>query len=367
MTTMYGSAGKTLLLVLGLMLLGGDAAFGQTDEGWKAHDFTRPRPEVITPGPATGPVAPPSDAIVLFDGTDLSKWQSVNGGEARWKVEDGYLETVAGSGFIQTKQAFGDVQLHVEWAAPVPAEGSGQGRGNSGVFLMGRYEVQVLDSYQNDTYPDGQAAAVYGQAPPLVNAARPPGEWQTYDIIFRRPHFAPDGSLVEPARVTVLHNGVLVQDHTEFWGPTNWLQHLPYESHAPRLPLILQDHDNPVRYRNIWIRELDNTPPPPASPPPTKPVVQLDPATLDGYVGLYRSGNAPLARVTREGNQLYIDLFERSSRGEAPVQLLLPHAPTDFSMHWTAGDVRFTRNDEGEPTAIRVVAAGFDQQAQKVE
>ncbi len=364
MTTPYGST--TLVLLLGVLLLAGDA-LAQTDEGWKAHDFTRPRPVVVTPGPATGPVAPPSDAIVLFDGTDLSKWQSVNGGAAPWKVEGGYMETVAGSGFIQTKQAFGDVQLHVEWAAPVPAVGSGQGRGNSGVFLMGHYEIQVLDSYENDTYPDGQAAAAYGQAPPLVNVARPPGEWQTYDIIFRRPHFAPDGSLKEPARITVIHNGVLVQDHTAYWGPTSWLQHLPYTSHAPRLPLILQDHDNPVRFRNIWIRELDQTLPPPVSPPPAEPIVQLDPATLDGYVGTYQAGGTTLGRVFREGNALYIDLFNRAQGGDAANQLLLPHSTTDFSMHWTAGDVTFTLDDAGVPSAIRVVAAGFDLQAPKAE
>jgi hypothetical protein len=153
-------------------------------------------------------------------------------------------------------RAFGDVQLHIEWATPSPARGSGQARGNSGVFLMGRYEVQVLDSYQNRTYPDGQAAAIYGQYPPLVNASRPPGEWQTYDIVFRRPRFDANGALVSPARMTVFHNGVLVQDDVELTGPSGHQSRPPYERHADRLPIRLQDHGDPVRFRYIWVREL---------------------------------------------------------------------------------------------------------------
>ncbi len=167
-----------------------------------------------------------------------------------------YLEVAPHTGAIQTKRGFGDVQLHLEWAAPLPATGEGQDRGNSGVFLMTHYEVQVLDSYHSDTYADGQAAAVYGQTPPLVNACRPPGQWQTYDIIFHRPRFTSDGAVRDSARVTVLHNGVLVQDNTIITGWTVHGQRAHYAPHADRLPLLLQDHGHPVRYRDIWIREL---------------------------------------------------------------------------------------------------------------
>lgn len=216
----------------------------------------RPRPPVVDPGPERPHAPPPSDAIVLFDGRDLSEWRSQEGGPAGWKVADGYMEVVAGSGAIETRRSFGDMQLHLEWATPARASGDGQERGNSGVFLMGLYEVQILDSYDNDTYPDGQAAALYGQVPPLANACRPPDAWQSYDIIFRRPRFADDGTLLRPARVTVLHNGVLVHDNAEFQGRTVHGRDAQYEAHADQLPFALQDHGNPVRFRNIWVREL---------------------------------------------------------------------------------------------------------------
>ena len=232
------------------------SAMAQEPREWPVHSMERPRPPVVDPGPERPPAPAPSDAVVLFDGRDLSEWQMADGSPAKWKVTDGYVEVVAESGSIQTKRVFGDVQLHLEWAAPAVVSGEGQGRGNSGVFLMGLYEVQILDSYQNDTYPDGQAAALFGQAPPLVNACRPPGQWQTYDIIFRRPRFDADGSLREPARVTVLHNGVLVHENVEFAGRTVFGRRAQYEPHADELPLVLQDHRNPVRYRNVWIREL---------------------------------------------------------------------------------------------------------------
>jgi len=180
---------------------------------WAIHDVNRPLPAVIDAGASSAqpPGRPPSDAVVLFDGKDLSHWRAANGGPAKWKVENGYVEVVKGSGYMHSQEAFGDCQVHVEWATPAPATGDGQGRGNSGVFLMGLYEIQVLDSYHNKTYADGQAAAVYGQYPPLVNASRPPGQWQTYDIIFHPPHFDKDGKLTRTTRVTVLHNGVLVR------------------------------------------------------------------------------------------------------------------------------------------------------------
>jgi hypothetical protein len=193
----------------------------------------------------------------LFDGRELSKWLGRDGGPAKWAVRDGYMEVVPGAGAIHTARGFGDVQLHVEWSAPNPPKGSDQDRGNSGVFLMERYEVQVLDSYGNETYPDGQAAAVYGQYPPLANASRAPGEWQSFDIVFHRPRFRADGTLLRPASLTVLHNGVLVQDGVTLTGPTAHQRRPPYELHPDRLPLSLQDHEHPVRYRNLWVRELE--------------------------------------------------------------------------------------------------------------
>jgi hypothetical protein len=194
---------------------------------------------------------------VLFDGRDLSQWvQKKDGGAAKWRVENGYLEVAPKTGDLRTKDSFGDCQLHVEFREPDPPKGEDQDRGNSGVFLMGLYEIQVLDSYNSKTYADGQAAAVYGQYPPLVNAARPPGQWQTYDIIWHGPRFNADQKLVRPARVTVFHNGVLVQDNVEPTGPTGHHVRPPYAFGPDKLPLALQDHNHPVRFRNIWIREL---------------------------------------------------------------------------------------------------------------
>ena len=221
------------------------------------HTRDCPVPPVINAGPVQLPAPPPSDALVLFDGRDLDQWRSADGSPARWKVKSGYMEVVKGTGAIGTVRGFGDVQLHVEWASPMPAEGQDQDRGNSGVFLMGRYEVQVLDSYGSLTYPDGQAAAVYGQYPPLVNASRPPGAWQTYDIVFRRPRLDGAGKVLEPASMTVFHNGVLVQDGVALTGPTGHQSRPPYAAHPDKLAITLQDHGHPVRFRNIWVRELE--------------------------------------------------------------------------------------------------------------
>jgi len=216
---------------------------------YHVHDPARPIPPVVTPPSLPG--GAPSDAIILFDGHDLSKWEPT-----AWKVEDGYMEVVPGTGDIATKEKFGDVQLHLEWATPATVTGTSQGRGNSGVFLQGRYEVQVLDSYQNPTYPDGQAGAIYGQWPPLVNASRKPGEWQTYDIFFEAPRFAA-GKLVRPAFLTVIQNGVLVQLHQEVMGPTVHRQLAKYVPQPGEDSLQLQNHGNRVRYRNIWIRRIN--------------------------------------------------------------------------------------------------------------
>jgi hypothetical protein len=239
------------------IILGLSATLMAQQKEWPVHDMERPVPSVVDPGP--GPEQPlpvPSDAIVLFDGKDLSAWQTQKGQPAKWKIENGYAEVVKGGGSIVTKRAFGDVQLHIEWMSPANVRGEGQNRGNSGVFFGGRYEVQVLDSYNNRTYADGQAAALYGQFPPLVNASRKPGQWQTYDIVYHRPRFEGD-KVVSPARVTVIHNGVLVQDDTALMGPTAHKARPPYKPHEDKLPIGLQDHSEPVRFRNIWVRDLE--------------------------------------------------------------------------------------------------------------
>src|ERR1044071_3796189 len=206
-------------------------------------------PAVVDPGPNGGP---PSDAVVLFNGRDSAQWKNASGGDAKWKIENGVMQ-VNGTGNIMTKEEFGDIQLHVEWAAPSEVKGEGQGRGNSGVYLQGRYEIQVLDSYHNKTYANGQAGALYGVAAPLVNACRKPGEWQAYDIIFHAPRQSPGGQ-VEAGSVTVLHNGVLVQDHVAVPGQSTTAA--SFNGVVEKGPLMLQDHGNPVRYRNIWLRRL---------------------------------------------------------------------------------------------------------------
>lgn len=236
---------RRLSIVLGLTI-GTGGAFGAGEEGIPAP-ATEPR--IVQPGP------PPSDAIVLFDGTDFSKWQDHEGGEVPWKLEGTAMVVTPESGPILTRSSFGDCQLHIEWATPEIVTGEGQNRGNSGVFFMGRYEVQILDSYKNTTYYHGQAGAIYKQHAPLVNASLGPGEWQTYDIVFRAPQFEGD-QLVKPAILTVLHNGVLVQDHAELLGTTVHVGMPSYTPHPATLPLMLQDHLVPVRFRNIWIREL---------------------------------------------------------------------------------------------------------------
>jgi hypothetical protein len=226
---------------------------------WHVHDPARPHPKVVTPGETSG--APPSDAIVLFDGKDLSQWTQMGRGadagkmvDARWKVGSGYFEVAGGTGNLLTREKFGDCQLHVEWASPAVVRGTSQGRGNSGVLLMSRYEIQVLDAYNNPTYADGQASAIYGQWPPLANPARKPGEWNSYDILFEAPRFDGD-KLLKPAYVTVLYNGVMVHHHKELMGPMIYRQVAHYTPHESEEPLMLQDHNGDlVRYRNIWIR-----------------------------------------------------------------------------------------------------------------
>lgn len=242
----------------------GDDKRGYTDtpqlpgQKWKVHDSARPRPRKVAPGPVLS-APPPADAIVLFDGKDLSRWvQQPRGGrtmDPQWKVENGYIAIVPRLGRLATKEKFGDCQLHIEWMVPTEAQGAGQGRGNSGVELMGRYEIQVLESNENLTYADGQAASLYGQYPPLVNASRPQGEWNVYDIVFEAPRFE-GAKLAKPGYITVWHNGVLVHHRQEILGAAVHRRVASYTAHAPEESLTLQDHGQPVRFRNIWIRRL---------------------------------------------------------------------------------------------------------------
>jgi hypothetical protein len=243
---------------------GGDLGFTDTPilpgQKWHVHDPDRPHPKVITPGATHG--APPSDATVLFDGKDLSKWTQYGRGADRdklvdpqWKVENGYFVVAGRTGNLYTREKFGDCQLHVEWASPPEVVGTSQARGNSGVLLMSRYEIQVLDAYDNPTYADGQAGAIYGQWPPLASPPRKPGEFNTYDIVFEAPQFEGE-KLVKPAFATVFYNGVVVHNRKELMGPMVYRQVAKYTPHGPEEPLMLQDHGNPVRYRNVWIRRL---------------------------------------------------------------------------------------------------------------
>ena len=226
----------------------------QPDGKWHVHDPERPQPPIVTPGKFSEAATPPGDAIVLFDGKDLSQWRDKDGKPAPWKLENGAM--IADKSDIVSTQQFGNIQLHLEFCEPTPEKGSGQGRGNSGVFFMDRYEIQVLDCFQNKTYADGATGGLYGQHPALVNACRPPGQWQTYDIIFTVPEFE-NGKVKTPAYVTVFQNGVVVQAHQAFRGATNWKSPGKYTPHGPTGPLGLQFHHDPVKFRNIWVRPLN--------------------------------------------------------------------------------------------------------------
>jgi hypothetical protein len=267
---------------------------------WIGHDRTRPQPPVVDPGQPSTPERPgkaPSDALVLFDGTDLSQWVAMNGEPTKWIIKDGAMECVPGSGYIRTLRCFGDVQLHLEFATPAKPEGHSQGRGNSGLFFgLNRYEIQILDSYNNPTYADGSCASIYNQYPPLVNASRPPGEWQSYDVIWTAPRFNADGSLRSPARVTLFHNGVLVHHNAELIGDTGWVTRGPYRAHPEKLPIALQDHGNPVRFRNIWVRELGR---------PGRPELYLADKLLDSYTGRYQVNQDWTVEVSRRGPNLF--------------------------------------------------------------
>jgi hypothetical protein len=312
---------------------------GAPDPNWLGHDRERPLPAVVDPGTASTqdqPGVPPSDATVLFDGKDNSQWVAMDGSPTKWIVKDGALECVPGSGYVRTVQSFGDCQFHVEWATPDPPHGSSQGRGNSGVFFgFNRYEIQVLDSYENNTYADGSAASIYGQYPPLVNASRPPGQWQTFDIIWTAPRFDDAGALVSKAYVTVIHNGVLVQNNVEFTGPDPWIGRPPYKAHPERLPIAFQDHGNPVRYRNIWLRELGNH---------RHKEFMLPDALLDTYAGDYARSATDIVKVRRLPDGLLL-----ATIGGSDVVL---HAESPTHFYALTTDVQCDFDSSGSVTKI---------------
>lgn len=290
---------SSLGVVCSILLFFGLAAHWPADEYKSGIDW--PEPALVDPGDS---VQPPSDAIVLFDGKSMDAFE---GGE-NWIVENGYA--IVHKNGITSKQAFGDCQLHLEFATPAEVSGEGQGRGNSGVYFMGKYELQILDSFENKTYFDGQCAAFYKQRPPLVNASRGPGKWQTYDVVFEAPRFSEDGKLVRPAYATVFHNGVLVHNHFALLGGTFFDRAPAYEKHPDKLPLHIQDHGNPIKFRNIWIRENIQSPADSQSPSPPPTVAEgmaPSPTTgvplVDGSCGCAMACDS--ACTTRGGGHLF--------------------------------------------------------------
>ena len=358
-------SGKACALIFAISLFS-VPAFSQNDK-WLPNDVNRPVPAVITPG-ATAADAP-SDAIILFDGKNLSAWQGADGNAAPWKVVDGAMQIAPGTGNIHTKQVFGDCQLHIEWKEPSPAHGTDQSRGNSGVMLMSSFEVQVLDMDGNKTYADGGAGAIYGQYPPLVTASRKSGEWQTYDIIFRRPRFDEDGHLTSPAHVTVLFNGVLVQDNTTPTGPTAFHDRPPYLPGPDKYPLTLQDHGTAVEYRNIWIRELPD--PVPTLHYAADEPIEISSTDLAAYAGTYTVNENSTITVEVSGKGLITRRQFTGGRGgrggrgataqaapadaaAMPTPLLLPINEDSFVAEWSgnASRVTFTRDSKHQITGL---------------
>lgn len=337
----YHAQGWVSALLCALALVGSSASAraDKSSEGWLGHDRTRPLPPVVDPGmPSMGERVgkAPSDAVVLYDGGDLSRWVAMDGRPSKWTVRDGAMECVPGSGYIRSLQSFGECQLHVEFATPATVQGSSQGRGNSGVFFgMGRYEIQVLDSYENKTYADGSCGSVYNQYPPLVNVSKKPGEWQAYDILWTPPKFAKDGTLLSAARVTVFHNGVVIQNNVELLGETGWLERAAFRAHPEKLPIALQDHGNPVRYRNIWVRELGR---------PSRPEFYLPEATLSGYAGTYGD-----AQVTRRDGNLILKLsgVETVLFAESPTRFFSKVVDVQAEFDLAAKTLRVSIGEEG--------------------
>jgi len=328
------------IATVGLLLVVALSAFAQPDPNWLDHDRDRPLPPVVTPAvPSTDDQVgkAPSDAVVLFDGKDLSQWVSMDGSPTKWIMKDGYMECVRGSGYVRTLQNFGDCQLHVEWATPTPPHGEGQGRGNSGVFLgLDRYEVQVLDSFGSKTYADGSAGSIYGQYPPLANASLPPGKWQVYDIIYTAPRFNDSDELRSPARLTAFHNGVLIQNNVELVGPTSWLERAPYQAHPEKQPLSLQDHGNPVRFRNIWVRQLGKH---------GKNEFTLPNSLLETYTGRYERAPREFIEISTQERQLV------ATMGDVRF-VLFAESPKKFFAKTTDFQIEFQTDSTGKPTGL---------------
>jgi hypothetical protein len=356
-------------LWIGLALLSiSEHASAQLSTGWKQHDMKRPLPPTVQPGESQPgesqlPTPPPSDAVVLFDGKSLDAWRNSDGGPAKWIVRDGAMEPVNGGGYAYSAQGFEDCQLHIEWASPEVPKGKSQNRGNSGVFLQSLFEVQILDSFDNVTYADGQAASIYGQYPPMANVSRKPGQWQAFDILFRAPKYNDDGSLSSPARLTVMHNGVFVQDNVKALGPTSWLQHHPYTKRSDakrpgKLPIGLQDHGNPVRFRNIWVREL----PPETIEPPKEAydpvIVELTDSQIEGLLGKFQREGGGTYEVLRKEGKLFFTLG-------GPLLEMIPHSPTEFGLRYTAGLLEFQRNPAGQAQSLRFEMGGSLSKGQR--
>jgi hypothetical protein len=343
----------SVTLTLGVALAASMALRAEPDPNWLGHDRERPMATVVDPGTSSSqdqPGRPPSDATVLFDGKDNSQWVALDGSPTKWIVHDGAFECVPGSGYARTLQSFGDCQLHVEWTAPNPPHGESQDRGNSGVFFgFDRYEIQVLDSYQSKTYADGAAASVYGQYPPLVNVTRPPGQWQTYDIVWTAPRFDSEGKLVSKARETVFHNGVLVQNNVELTGPTGWVGRVPYKAHPERTPIAFQDHGHPVRYRNVWVRELGN---------PRRKEFMLPEAVLDTYVGTYGTGQWNNVKIRR----LPDGLLSLTLSGQEVIM----HAESKTKFYALTTDVQCEFDFSGDAKRL-AVSVGDSDHAMKLE
>jgi len=344
---------KTILAAFVVCSLVASSLYAQQPTGWKAHDKNRPQPKVVDPGEAAAPASAPSDAIVLFDGTDLSSWTGGGGKEPKWNVKDGVMECFRGAGFIYTKEKFGDIQLHIEWASPSVAKGNGQGRGNSGVFLPGGVEVQVLDSFDNETYADGGAASIYGQYPPKANASRGPGQWQSYDIIYHMPKFDENKKLVKSAVVTVLHNGVVAQHATEVLGPTSWVHHKQFQAGITEGTIGFQDHGNPVRFRNIWVRKLDT-----AATEGTYPEERaFTEDEMKKFAGKYTKGQ----EVKVIDGKLYLHTLNQDME-------LVAHTDGTFSTKESAGTVTFETGEDGKVTGLKFrFDAGYNGKSDRVE
>ena len=365
-----------------LILLHNSPAFSQNGQ-WLPNDESRPVPKTVTPGSKSGTA--PSDAIVLFNGASLSAWEGRDGVAPKWHIKDDAFEIVPGTGNIHTKQSFGDCQLHLEWMEPSEARGNGQSRGNSGVMLMSLYEVQILDSWQNPTYADGAVGGIYGQYPPLVIAGRKSGEWQNYDIVFRRPLFDANGQLTSPARITVFQNGVLVQDNTRPTGPTAFHDRPPYIKGPDRLPLTLQEHGSPVQFRNIWIRELPDKE---LDLPFTAVVrVHVDPEDMALYIGHYEGKTRLSINFAVGSNGLTAQRQPRTAvaagadtppagavpvgppRTPAPLVELIPTAQDVFVGEWEGSSMRvtFTRDDQNHVVGVVVQQAATFSYAEKTQ